>query len=98
MARTSDDRCRHVHVEQRRAVVGAPRRRCIGCGALAPKSGLRRVVLVDGRVQADPTQRLPGRGAYVCDRACAQRALRRGGFARAFRSSIHVDPDLLHSL
>jgi len=55
-------------------------------------------VLVDGRVQADPTQRLPGRGAYVCDRACAQRALRRGGFARAFRSSIHVDPDLLHSL
>jgi predicted RNA-binding protein YlxR (DUF448 family) len=54
--------------------------------------------VVDGRVQADPDQRLPGRGAYVCDRACAERALQRGGFARALRSSVLIDPDLLHSL
>jgi predicted RNA-binding protein YlxR (DUF448 family) len=87
-----------VHVEQRRAVVGAPQRRCVGCGALAPKAGLARVVLADGRVQADPTQRRPGRGAYVCGRACAERALQRGGFARSFRSSVRIDPDLLHSL
>jgi predicted RNA-binding protein YlxR (DUF448 family) len=65
---------------------------------LAPKSDLRRVVVADGRVQADPAQRLPGRGAYVCDRACAERALKRGGFDRAFRSSVLIDPDLLHSL
>jgi predicted RNA-binding protein YlxR (DUF448 family) len=65
---------------------------------LAPKSDLLRVVVADGRVQADPAQRLPGRGAYVCDRACAERALRRRGFVRAFRSSVRIDPDLLHSL
>jgi predicted RNA-binding protein YlxR (DUF448 family) len=70
----------------------------VGCGTQAPKSELRRFVLVDGRVQADPAQRLPGRGAYVCDRACAERAVRRGAFARAFRSSVLTDPDLLHSL
>ena len=70
----------------------------MGCGALAAKPELLRVVVADGRVQADPAQRLPGRGAYVCDRACAERALQRGGFARAFRSSVLIDPDLLHSL
>jgi predicted RNA-binding protein YlxR (DUF448 family) len=68
----------------------------VGCGAQAPKSELRRVVLAEGRVQADPAQRLPGRGAYVCDRGCAERAIRRGGFARSFRSAVQTDPDLLH--
>ena len=68
----------------------------MGCGRLAEKSDLRRVVLADGRVQADPAQRLPGRGAYVCDGACAERAARRGGFARSFRSPVRIDPDLLH--
>jgi hypothetical protein len=53
-------------------------------------------VLADGRVSADPEQRRPGRGAYVCDRACAERALARGGFARSFRSAVRTDPDLLH--
>jgi predicted RNA-binding protein YlxR (DUF448 family) len=70
----------------------------VGCGALAAKSELLRVAVVDGRVQADPAQRLPGRGAYVCDRSCAERAVRRRAFARAFRSSVLIDPDLLHSL
>jgi len=68
----------------------------VGCGTEAPKSELRRVVLADGTLQPDPAQRLPGRGAYVCDRACAERALKRGGFARSFRSAVRTDPDLLH--
>jgi predicted RNA-binding protein YlxR (DUF448 family) len=63
---------------------------------VAPKSELRRVVLTDGALAPDPAQRLPGRGAYVCDAACAQRALKRGGFARSFRSAVRTDPDLLH--
>ncbi|MBA3749225.1 MAG: DUF448 domain-containing protein, partial [Solirubrobacterales bacterium] len=33
-----------------------------------------RFVVVDGRVEPDPEQRRPGRGAYACDRACAERA------------------------
>jgi predicted RNA-binding protein YlxR (DUF448 family) len=60
------------------------------------KTELRRFVLVDGRLHSDPAQLLPGRGAYVCDEACARRALARGGFARSFRQAVANDPDLLH--
>jgi predicted RNA-binding protein YlxR (DUF448 family) len=70
----------------------------VGCGALAAKAELQRVVLVDGRVEADPAQRRPGRGAYVCARACAEMALRRGGFQRSFRCAVRTDPDLVNSL
>jgi predicted RNA-binding protein YlxR (DUF448 family) len=70
----------------------------VGCGALAAKADLQRVVLVDGRVEADPAQRRPGRGAYVCGRSCAQQALRRGGFQRSFRCAVLTDPDLVNSL
>jgi predicted RNA-binding protein YlxR (DUF448 family) len=73
-------------------------RRCVGCGAQAAKADLRRVVLVAGRVEPDPAQRRPGRGAYVCDRGCAEQAVRRGGFARSFRAAVHIDRDLVDSL
>jgi predicted RNA-binding protein YlxR (DUF448 family) len=69
----------------------------VGCGASTDKSTLKRFVLVDGRLHADPQQRLPGRGAYACDDTCAQRALARGGFSRSFRRAVPRDPDLLHS-
>jgi predicted RNA-binding protein YlxR (DUF448 family) len=59
---------------------------------------LRRFVVVEGRVEADPEQRRPGRGAYACDRTCVERAIARGGFARSFRRAVSADPDLLHSL
>jgi predicted RNA-binding protein YlxR (DUF448 family) len=73
-------------------------RRCVGCGVRAEKSALRRFVLVAGRVETDPAMRRPGRGAYVCDRACAERAVARSGFARAFRSAVRIDGDLVDSL
>ncbi|MGI8729774.1 MAG: YlxR family protein [Solirubrobacteraceae bacterium] len=73
-------------------------RRCVGCGERVAKCDLRRVVLIDGRVRADPSQRAPGRGAYVCGRACAQRAISRAGFARSFRSAVRIDRDLVDSL
>jgi predicted RNA-binding protein YlxR (DUF448 family) len=60
------------------------------------KAELRRFVLVDGRLHSDSAQRLPGRGAYACDEACACRGLARGGFARSFRRAVAIDPDLLH--
>jgi predicted RNA-binding protein YlxR (DUF448 family) len=52
---------------------------------------------------------MPGRGAYLCrdadasapatvDGACLERALRRGGIARALRSSVTVDPKLVESV
>ncbi len=48
------------------------RRRCVGCGRLAPKSELLRIAAVaDGeearaRAVVDAHARLPGRGAYLC--------------------------------
>jgi predicted RNA-binding protein YlxR (DUF448 family) len=70
----------------------------VGCGTQAAKADLQRFVVAAGRVEPDPAQRRPGRGAYVCGRACAELALKRGAFARAFRAKVHLDPDLVDSL
>jgi len=70
----------------------------VGCGTSADKADLRRVVLVGGRVEADPAQRRPGRGAYVCGRECAELAVKRSGFQRSFRAAVLVDPDLVDSV
>lgn len=49
-----------------------PRRRCVGCGRLAPKPELLRIAAVDdgrgGTAHAviDALARMPGRGAYLC--------------------------------
>jgi predicted RNA-binding protein YlxR (DUF448 family) len=58
----------------------SPRRRCVGCGRVAPKSELLRIVAVEpasdgsGRLArdtktyaiTDPSALMPGRGAYLC--------------------------------
>jgi predicted RNA-binding protein YlxR (DUF448 family) len=54
----------------------SPRRRCVGCGRVAPKSELLRIVAERGsregdrpaqtRAIVDPGAVLPGRGAYLC--------------------------------
>jgi hypothetical protein len=54
-----------------------PHRRCTGCGIIRPQRELLRLALREsGMVVADPLRRLPGRGAYVCDAACLERAAR----------------------
>ena len=58
-----------------------PQRRCVACGRRAPKAALRRLAVRGERVVADPGASLPGRGAYVCDAACAQTAIERRAFA-----------------
>jgi predicted RNA-binding protein YlxR (DUF448 family) len=79
-----------------------PRRRCVGCGRIAPKSELLRIAAVetDGAAPAhavlDLAKRMPGRGAYLCHGAsaaqpsqeCLAQATRRGAVARALRRSI----------
>jgi predicted RNA-binding protein YlxR (DUF448 family) len=47
-------------------------------------------VAVDGVLVADPDARAAGRGAYVCDAACYERACARGGFQRALRRAVAV--------
>jgi uncharacterized protein len=72
----------------RKGTVG-PVRTCSGCQARAAQSTLLRVALSDGQPTPDPRRRLSGRGAYVHrDRACLERATRRGGLARAFRRQL----------
>ena len=44
-----------------------PLRMCIACREMKPKKEMLRVVRnADGEIQADPTGKLPGRGAYIC--------------------------------
>jgi predicted RNA-binding protein YlxR (DUF448 family) len=50
-----------------------PRRRCVGCGRIAPKRELLRIAAAPGarRAVLDPACVLPGRGAYLCRVAAA---------------------------
>jgi uncharacterized protein len=83
-----------------------PRRRCVGCGRVAPKSELLRLAVSRDaderrarRAVVDPAAILPGRGAYLCrgvapltpDSDCLQLATRRGGIARALRRAVELD-------
>jgi uncharacterized protein len=70
----------------------------VGCGRIAPKATLCRVAVAGDRVVADPSASLPGRGAYLCNAACADTALRRRAFARAFRRAVAVNEDFVESI
>lgn len=64
-----------------------PQRTCIGCRRILTKRELNRVVrTTDGRIVVDPTGKVPGRGAYVCNnRRCWLDALARKQFERALK-------------
>ncbi|RMH68625.1 MAG: YlxR family protein [Gemmatimonadetes bacterium] len=63
-----------------------PIRSCICCRQKFPKSMLNRFVLRGNLIQPDPSHRLPGRGAYLCNfPACWKKAQQTGLFRRAFR-------------
>jgi predicted RNA-binding protein YlxR (DUF448 family) len=83
----------------------------VGCGRIAPKSELLRFAVSN---QSDSTRHvvhdrrysMPGRGAYLCAAAdreapaaeCLALAIRRGGIARALRSSVTLDSKLVESV
>lgn len=70
-----------------------PVRTCVGCKQAVAQGELLRVVLVGGRVVADPGRRAPGRGAWVHRARECLAAAAKGGFARSFRASVGR-PDL----
>lgn len=74
-----------------------PERTCAGCRQRDDRDALVRFVLgPDGRLVADATRRLPGRGASAHPRrSCIEAAARRGGFSRAFRAPVEADADAL---
>jgi predicted RNA-binding protein YlxR (DUF448 family) len=70
------------------ALRGVPERTCVGCRGRAPKVALLRLAVSDGSIVPDPGGAAPGRGAYLHrDVACVDRALARGGLARALRTA-----------
>ena len=62
----------------------------MACRTVRPKRDLVRIVRTsDGRVIIDPTGRLPGRGAYVCDQdSCRTQAIDKGALGRALKTSL----------
>ena len=45
-----------------------PLRKCTGCGEMKPKKELVRVVKTpEGEISLDPTGKMNGRGAYLCN-------------------------------
>jgi len=72
-----------------------PERTCVGCGEKLPATALMRLRLVESGVAVD-RERGGGRGAWMhAGGACLARAVKRKGFARAFRAPVAVDESLL---
>jgi len=84
--------------EKARAAGGArrgPERTCVGCGAKASAAELVRLRIEGGGVAVD-RERAGGRGAWLHrGPLCLAQAVRRKGFARAFRRAVSVDEALL---
>src|SRR5262245_45138013 len=79
-----------------RAARGATERTCVVTRAVKPVDALIRfVVAPDGKVVADLKRRLPGRGVWVtAARAAVDEAVKRKGFARAFKREVRAPVDL----
>jgi uncharacterized protein len=73
-----------------------PTRTCLGCRQRRPKRDLVRLLRGgDGVVAADVGGTGAGRGAYVCaEPGCAERALKAGRLAHAFRAACRLDEGL----
>ncbi len=67
-----------------------PLRMCIGCREMKPKQELYRVVKCsDGNILIDKTNKISGRGAYICKcGACLEKAHKSNALSRAFEMSI----------
>ena len=88
-----------------------PRRRCVGCGRVAPKPELIRIAVArdghDGQARAvlDATGTRGGRGAYVCRGpllsqpapTCMARAAAGRALARTLRCPVTIPPELIES-
>ena len=73
-------------------------RTCVGCGEENPRRSMCRIVRSpQGEVRYDPTGKMPGRGAYLCeDSSCILGAKKKKALSRALRTE--VDPGLYDEL
>lgn len=66
-----------------------PQRTCVVCRDKMDKRQLMRIVLTDTGLQIDPSGKLNGRGAYLCDKeTCRERAESTSILAKALRAEI----------
>ena len=66
-----------------------PQRTCVACREVLDKKSLVRFVRTPEEVLADPSGRIPGRGAYVHDTPeCWEKAILRGALSRALKTEI----------
>ena len=65
---------------------------CLGCREMKPKRELIRIVMnKEGDISLDPTGKLPGRGAYICNNAaCAAKLKKIHGIERNFGCNIDI--------
>lgn len=66
--------------------VAKPERTCVSCRKKGEKGELVRLVNAPDGAVIDYSEKLPGRGAYVCpERGCIDKALKGGLLSRAFK-------------
>ncbi len=67
-----------------------PLRKCIGCNEMKEKSALIRIVRnKEGVMNVDTNGKLPGRGAYICNRVeCFDMAVKAKRLERSFKTKI----------
>jgi predicted RNA-binding protein YlxR (DUF448 family) len=71
-----------------------PQRSCVICRRQAAKRELIRIVRSAEGVRVDPSGKLDGRGAYLCERdECWQRAISGSALSKALRTEL-TDDDL----
>ncbi len=75
-----------------------PVRTCVSCRETGAKRGLTRIVRTpEGTVEIDPTGRMNGRGAYLCEKPeCWKRATATPILNRALNTTL--TPETMHTL
>lgn len=75
-----------------------PLRMCIGCREMKPKADLYRIVKKpDGEIVIDKTNKLSGRGAYICKNGeCLKKAEKINALSHTF--SVKVDKEIYSHL
>jgi predicted RNA-binding protein YlxR (DUF448 family) len=69
-----------------------PLRTCVICREKDSKRTLTRIVRTEHGVQVDPSGKLNGRGAYVCDKpSCWERAVTTDILNRALRTAMTAE-------
>lgn len=68
-----------------------PQRTCVVCREKREKRQLTRLVMAGDRLQVDPSGKLNGRGAYLCEKPTCWKEAGRAVLSRALRSELHED-------